>query len=328
MKNLLKLLAGWGGLGKSAPAKPTLNLAAFGKHPGWDDHIPGIGLETEALARLKQSFYVSGIGGQIDSGAWEKLAPDKWVEGFSHTFLWRREGHLMLGRLWSSSDRKGRAKYPMVLCADSTGISPGFLLESAGQELEPLQNECRALTTAEPVVVACEAAQARLRARLEAAWPTCPATPIPAETRRRFLENPQFGENQVGLLRILHELSDLQSQPAKGRNLASGGSERSRHLRVPAIGQGHVEIFRIWLEFFQCAIPADIPLLLIWRDAHEWLDVIAGEPSGDEFFCLQATPLAAPLSTQIPYEIKPELNAQLQALTTRFLAQQTIPSHP
>src|SRR5277367_5324152 len=109
-------------LGKTRPppaatgAAPRLTLAAFGKHPGWDDHMPGIGVETDDLAYVKHTLYVGGIGRQIDSGAWEKLEPEKRLEGFDHVFLWRRGNHFLLGQIWSSTDRKGRAKYPMILC--------------------------------------------------------------------------------------------------------------------------------------------------------------------------------------------------------------------
>ena len=47
-----------------------VGLAAFGKHPGWDDHVEDLGLETESLNLAKTLLYVNGIGGQIDSGAW------------------------------------------------------------------------------------------------------------------------------------------------------------------------------------------------------------------------------------------------------------------
>jgi hypothetical protein len=321
MNKLLKMLSSVGGGTKAVPAVPKLNLAAFGKHPGWDDHIPGIGLETETLAQLKQTFYVGGIGSQIDSGAWEKLEPGKRVEGFAHTFLWRRQGHLILGRLWSSTDRKGRAKYPMILGTDSTGVSLGFLLANAWRELEQLQNTCRSLATAEQVATACQTAQARLRTLLEATPQAGVASPIPIEARRRFLASPQFGEQQTGLLRILHELSGLQSNLAPGRSLPAGSQTgaRSGHLRVPVVGQSPAEIYQFWLDFFRCAFPPEVPLLLILRDGVEWLDVIVGETSGDEFFCLQATPLAAPLATQIPYELKPELGARLQQMTAILL---------
>lgn len=321
MKKLLKMISGFGRRPDSVSVKPAINLAAFGKHPGWDDHIPGIGLETEALAHLKQSFYVTGIGSQIDAGAWEKLEVEKRVEDFGHAFLWLRNGHALLGRLWSSVDRKGRSKYPMIVCADGQGIPTGLLLKNAWRELEQLRDSCRTFTTAEQVEAECRSSQGRLRSQLESSTETDRAIAIPIEKRQLFLDSPQFGERKEGLLRILHELAGLQSSQAKVRNLSGDelGNGRSRHLRVPAIAQKHDEIFALWAAFFRAAVADNLPLLLIMRDGVNWLDVIVGEPMGDEFFCLQSSPLATPLATQIPYELKPELAGQLQVLTTKFL---------
>jgi tetratricopeptide (TPR) repeat protein len=317
MSNLLKKLANFGGGGPAAPVQPAINLAVFGKHPGWDDHIPGIGMETEALANLKQSFYVTGIGGQIDSGGWEKLETGKRLEGFDHVFLWLRGGHALLGCLWSSTDRKGRAKYPMVLCADSQGVSPDWLLDHVAGELGQLKSRCQSAATAVEVEAISQDSQARLRAIL----PTVPgaeAAPLDVATRRLFLENSQFGDQKVGLLRILHELEDVKAVSGTGRGPAGGGG-RSRHLRVPAIGRRPDEVLRLWTAFLQAALPGNVPLMLISRAGADWLEVIAGDPSGQEFFCLQASPLALPLSTLIPYEIKPELVARLQQVTATFL---------
>jgi len=36
-------------------------LAAFGKHPGWDDHVEDLGLETESLNLAKTVLYIDGI---------------------------------------------------------------------------------------------------------------------------------------------------------------------------------------------------------------------------------------------------------------------------
>src|SRR6185369_2372481 len=84
---------------RNPAARSRITFAAFGKHPGWDDHIPGIGIETEILARLNQVLYVRSIGGQIDSGAWEKLEAEKRLDGFDHTFFWLTAGHIVLGQL-------------------------------------------------------------------------------------------------------------------------------------------------------------------------------------------------------------------------------------
>src|SRR5262249_40089588 len=114
----------------AAPSGPQLTLAAFGKHPGWDDHIPGIGVETEFLAYVEKTLYDGGIRGQIDAGAWapEKLGADKRLQGFDHVFLWLSPGHVLLGQMWSSTDGKGRLNYPMVLAIDGEGVSEDFML--------------------------------------------------------------------------------------------------------------------------------------------------------------------------------------------------------
>src|SRR4051812_34002960 len=108
----------------SPPVKPqpALHLAAFGKHPGWNDHLDDMGFDTEALVAAKRLLYVQGISQNIDSGAWENLeAPVEGAEPkalsrleyFRHDFLWSMPpAHaddttpLMAGRLWSSTDGK------------------------------------------------------------------------------------------------------------------------------------------------------------------------------------------------------------------------------
>ena len=59
-------------------------LGAFGKHPGWDDHVEDLGLETGSLVEAKKLFYVQGIGGEIDAGAWEKLDDSQRLPAFKH----------------------------------------------------------------------------------------------------------------------------------------------------------------------------------------------------------------------------------------------------
>src|SRR6266487_787112 len=152
MKGLFQRLIGGR---ERAPKKGDLRLAAFGKHPGWDDPTGGIGIESELLANIKQVLYVRGIGGQIDSGAWEKLESEKRVQGFDHTFLWLIPGHSVLGCFWSSTDRKGRAKYPMVLCVQGDSLSPEFLVEKVAPELQRLRDACKATTSADQVKNEC-----------------------------------------------------------------------------------------------------------------------------------------------------------------------------
>ena len=50
-----------------------------------------------------------------------------------------------------------------------------------------------------------------------------------------------------------------------------------------------------------------------------WLDLLVGEPVSDDFFCLQASLKALPLTSEIPYDIAPELQANLNVLETKFV---------
>ena len=74
-------------------------LAAFGKHPGWDDHVEDLGLETESLNIAKTVLYINGIGGQIDSGEWDKLDAAQQLPAFNHLFLWLRGSQFLIGRM-------------------------------------------------------------------------------------------------------------------------------------------------------------------------------------------------------------------------------------
>ncbi len=286
-----------------------LSLAAFGKHPGWEDHIPGIGVDTDALADLKQSLYFDGIRGQIDSGAWEKMEQLKRIEGFDHVFLWLRPGGVLLGLMWSSSDRIGRAKYPMILCADGEGISPAFMLTHARPELERLRETCKASGSAEEVTAECRVALERLKGTFERAGDGWIEPFSDGMERQRFLDCPELAPDRSGFLRILHEYSTEQG---------ASSEKNTKHLRVPVINSLQMDAFTPWVEFFRCIVPSRVPALFIKRNSETWMDVVIGEPASHDFFCLQASTDALPLTTQVPYEISEQTVSALNAVVARL----------
>jgi tetratricopeptide (TPR) repeat protein len=312
-------------LGKSRPAPavgstaPRLTLAAFGKHPGWDDHMPGIGVETETLAYIKQTLYVTGIGRQIDSGAWEKLEADKRQEGFDHTFLWLRSDHLILGQIWSSKDGKGRAKYPMVLCVDGEGVTPSLLLNVVRPGLEALRDACKAAISADQVASNCRAAQEQLRMLL-AGGALPPQASQPGDDPRRFLERPDLGPNRLGLLRVLHELRGNFGAAGDTRASSHGAitTTPSLHFRVPLAADSQNSALLLWAGFLRSALSSDVPLVLMARAQADWLDVVVGEPKADDFFFLQASQKGFPLVTQIPYELASNATTRLREVEVRF----------
>lgn len=315
MTSFFKRLLNPGGRAATEPGAARLSLAVFGKHPGWNDHIPGINVETETLAHVKQAVYVGGIGGCIDAGAWKSLAGEKRLEGFQHVLLWLRNGHVILGRMQSSEDGLHRKEYPLVLCLDSEGISPERILTRAMPELDRLLNACQATSSAEQVAAECRLAQERLHdVFLRTAAPGAPTLTLSTDVRRRFVEHPELGPDRVGLLRILHELSNVGSH-----GNPSQVDARPHHLRLPWAAEARDPALLLWAGFFQAALATGTSLLLLARDGTNWIDAIVGEPDSDDFFCLQATPAAQPLASQIPYELPPELRTRLQALEVAFL---------
>ena len=97
-------------------------ISAFGKHPGWDDHIDDIGLETDIFIKVKRLLYVQGIGGNIDAGNWDQLEQKQQAETFGHVFVWCLHQDIIVGRLWPSQDGKGRSRYPMVVCVQCSHL--------------------------------------------------------------------------------------------------------------------------------------------------------------------------------------------------------------
>ncbi len=258
------------------------------------------------------------------AATWEKLEREKRLEGFDHAFLWLQAGHVLLGQLWSSSDRKGRSKYPMVLCVDGEGVAPGYVLTKVQPELERLRDACQKVVTADQVTAECRTAQDRLRSLLnDRASKALEMTPT-LEARRRFLDQRELGPERIGLLRALHELGTALGSLTGARGLKPGaaGSLRSCHLRLPLASESPGQALPMWAAFLRCALPETVPLLLMARHGVNWLDAVIGETVSEDFFCLQASPKALPLATEIPYDIASELKERLRELEAKFLGAQ------
>src|SRR5688572_26237113 len=149
-----------------APSGRQIFLAAFGKHPGWDDHVEDLGLDSESLVYVKSRLYVQGIGGQIDSGAWEKLDDSQRLASFKHLLLWQRGQQFIIGRMWSSSDGKGRTRYPLIVCAHYAGVPLEWALAQVLPRLEQIEQACLSTNSAADVRGLLERHRSELRSAL------------------------------------------------------------------------------------------------------------------------------------------------------------------
>lgn len=292
-----------GGGAKARP--PRVLLGAFGKHPGWDDHLDDIGLDTETLALAKQLLYVEGIGGQLNAGAWDALPEDKRLPGFAHVFLWRRGGQTLAGRLWSSTDRKGRGRYPMVLCAEPDGLPLPWTLARVLPVLESVEVACRSTQSAEEVRAAVESARRELAAAAGSAHPDGSVFSWPPEWRNQ-------GE---AALRVLYRVRSQLSDYAPGQKGA--GAPREMRLSL-ASGADPAGTLQSWAGAFDALLDPSAPTLFLLPLDCGWLDVVIGEPVSESFFALRAAAAAIAPTDQVPYTLDPLWSAQAGAFLARL----------
>jgi len=293
---------------------PRVTLAAFGKHPGWDDHIDDIGLETDRLVAIKRQLYIQGVGGNVEKGAWDNLDQDQRLDGFGHQFLWYSPGCMVAGRFWSSRDGKGRSRYPMIVCAQCDHLSLPWVEQHVLPRLESLEAQCKAVATAGEVVHAVGEVQADLsnmaarEAPVPAAAEPSAQAPAPgpvAQPRALAALHERLeadGHSQESLWRILYQIEPWTTARTPAGS-DSGISARALHLRVPDCGMPLAEAAGLWLGFLLSESPMGLTALLIKPDNRSWLDVVIGEPTTAELYCIRAGLEAIPLTSAIPYNL-------------------------
>lgn len=291
----------------------TLTLAVFGKHPGWDDHIeplPGkissadLGLETDSLNLAKTVLYVNGIGGQIDSGAWEKLDATQLLPEFHHIFVWQRSGQILVGRMWSSSDGKGRKRYPMVVCAHLSGVPLGWALKHVLPALADVESGCIKTSSSDDVRVLLNRKRAALREAIQSADGRNEYAPMSPEVLRQILR-PAGAAIPEDFLRVLYQSQSQLGAFAAGtfNARANSATVRAQQIRVPVAGKTPEEALLFWTRFFLTQIDPSVPFLLMLPLDAGWMDVTVGEPKSHEFFCLRASPKAVPMVSEVPYTL-------------------------
>jgi hypothetical protein len=302
LSNIMSKLGG--GRGGRAP---FINLGAFGKHPGWDDHIDDLGLESPQLINAKRIFYVQGMSGNIDSGAWDHLSEDDQLKQFRHVFAWRIGDDLIIGRLWSSSDGKGRKRYPMIVAAHCGGLPMPWAFAHILPMLEKVEAQCLAATTASTVRSLVDRSREELRTLIngrdggrDGADPSLPNPLATLATR------PEMGAELRGLLAILYQV-ERELAPFRPHSKSDRSMQIApRHLRVPACAPTADEAMQLWLRFMLTQLDPNTPLCVIYPLDEQFIDLIVGEPTPTQLFCVRASTRKIPLTSEIPYNLDAE----------------------
>lgn len=285
---------------------PQVFLSAFGKHPGWGDHMDDIGLETEELVELKRILYMQGIRGNVDAGAWESIDPLQRLNGFKHLFVWKHGSELVVGRMWSSRDSKGRAQYPMIVCAHCVGLPLRWSVQNVFPQLEAIETRCIQTTSAEDVTSIIDEGRRELRRLVERSKPSPSAIdPFPYAISR-LADRPEIGPGHQGIHRILYQIDREMAAYKTGRNGGGAAEGQARQIRVPACFESPVDSASCWIEFIGGLIDSSIPLLVFLPIGESWLDILVGWPGQQQLYCMRASNKAIPLTSDVPYDLDGE----------------------
>jgi hypothetical protein len=284
-------------------------VAAFGKHPGWDDHIDDIGLDTDVLVAVKRILYIQGIGSNIDSGSWDKLEENQRIDKFGHVFVWYLNENVVVGRLWSSRDGKGRASYPMVVCVQCSQVPLLWALENILPGLERIEQACTKTTSADDVRRIIEDARNRFRQLSQQCEPLPKTLMEYSNVLTRLSKLAEMGPNRQGLYRILYYIDRevVQAAPGTGKDREL----RPALVRVPNSSPGAHENVLLWIDFLLAKFGPNTPILAIIPLLNPWIDIVIGEPTDMHLFCLRASISVVPLTSSIPYSIDSEFVAQI-----------------
>lgn len=273
-------------------------VAAFGKHPGWDDHIDDIGFETDIFITVKRFLYVQGIGGNIDSGSWDAL--QKPIEKFKHSFVWYMKGNLIVGRIWSSRDGKGRTSYPMIVCVQCCHLPLEWVLKNVLPQLERVEETCSSTTSAAEVRLTIENAQNELRQLTRQCEPSSVLPSACTDVTAKLTRYPEMGgPNYQGFLRVLYHIE--RESTRDHLDTSRDKSFRSMLLRVPISPPPVGESISLWFNFLLKKFGMNTSVLMLMPLQKKWMDIILGEPTQLQLYCLRASLEVIPLTSSIPY---------------------------
>ncbi len=284
-------------------AKPQIWLGAFGKHPGWDDHIDDIGLETDSLLLAKQILYVDGIGGQINSGEWEKLDDVQRLREFKHIFLWKRGEAFLIGRIWSSRDGKNRTKYPLVVCAHCLSLPFNWALTNVSQCLGEIEWQCKSARFADEVRGVLGQALDKLRRSVADVDGQLSRGDPDART---FVERLGLGDDHEGLHRIVYCIHTQLACYLNGAKGKSAGVLGAGQIRLPAADGLAAETLSFWSRFLESQFGRNVPVLLTLPLQESWVDATCGEPASREFYSLRAKSEVLAVASEVAYKIPDE----------------------
>jgi len=121
--------------------------------------------------------------------------------------------------------------------------------------------------------------------------------------------------NDEGLMRILYHLDRELGAPVSDRG-ERGHQPGRAFLRVSIPVGRAAEPAVLWLEFLSARSGRHADTMALMPHGEAWVDLIVGEPTPSQLYCLRAAPAAVPLTSDIPYNIDPAFIERARGLLT------------
>jgi hypothetical protein len=225
-------------------------------------------------------LYSEGIATQLASGSWYQIEKSGNAIEFDHRFVWGREKQAIVGAIWASADRKGRTRFPMVICAQAN-YGDQRAIDLLFDPMERLGRICRAAKRQEEIRDAFSQAQRELN-----------GSAPPSMGDHLFFQAPDSGENSI-LPSLVTLSAGLKNKRPRGPREAVKTS--GAHFRLTAISSQTKADLSFWCAYLaaQCFSPS-LPYVVIAANGRRWIDLIVGEPLQNDLFCLRANENALP----------------------------------
>lgn len=275
-------------------------LGAFGKHPGWEDHLEDPRLTSPALIDARRILYADGIRANIESGAWRADASADQLESFDHTLLWSlspRDDILIVGRVLPGADAKGRDRYPLVLCAELHAAGAVAAIPATVRRLDALAAACAAAATRDEFLAAIDEARAGAPDVLFLGDDRPPVARLLGA-----FHGAQPSADEC-LARCLYALQ-RELAPTTDRRSASG----TGHVRLP-VPEDFTDAHALsaWLAVIRWWIPALRGVLLVTPRGRPWVDALVPIPLPSQLACIRAPAALVPLVCDVPYNLDPDI---------------------
>lgn len=296
-------------ISSKARGNPSVTLAAFGKHPAWDDHVDHLGDQSPVIDAFRVAFYDQAIGGNIDTGAWdEKTTPAANLRPFGHVLLTGAGTEWIIARLWPSKDGRGRTRYPLVAAIHAQGVGPDWALTVALPALEALEPDLASAASQEQARSAVIACRARLADQLRQSVDPRSDQLVGPHAAARLADRPELaapgpsGEPRLGWRRTLQQMI-LELAPFRP-GAGSSGPQLPQHLRVPLPSDVTPEraLAEVW-SLVAGVVNPGTPIGVIRPLGEGWVDATVGLVTPSTLACLRLGTGKLALASHVPYEL-------------------------